>query len=140
MNISTLWVFVTEIVTNNSFQILAMSKETTTNEKSNNMQQCRKSACPTCGAKHDEVIKRLRGTIYTEVSPIEHDQLIARMKRQRCSYNDILQQHHYTKVELNPVPGTDGPFYCQVCLPGAIANRKNELKKLDETKRQLGLF
>lgn len=98
------------------------------------------STCPTCGAKHQEIIKRLRGIVYVEIAPVQHDQLLAIMKRQRCSYDEILQQHDYTKVELKPVPGTDGPFYCQVCLPGAITNHKKELKKLDATKRQLGLF
>uniref|UniRef100_UPI003217E81D hypothetical protein n=1 Tax=uncultured Draconibacterium sp. TaxID=1573823 RepID=UPI003217E81D len=99
-----------------------------------------KSKCPTCGAKHDEVIKRLRGIIYTEITPIEHDQLISMMKRQGCSYDEILKQHRYTKVELKPVPETERPFYCQVCLPGAIVEYKKELKKLAETKTQLGLF
>lgn len=93
-----------------------------------------KTRCTTCGARHDEVIKRLRGIIYTEVSTQQHDAVVASIKKSRVTYAEALKYHGFERVQLKPLHGTGAPFYCAVCLPAAARKQPKTNGLKDQQK------
>lgn len=99
-----------------------------------------KTQCETCGALHDEIIKRLKGIVYRKVSALEHDQVVAQIKRHNWSYAESLKHCGYEKVELALIPGTCAPFYCKNCITKVIAHNKPKKLKPESLNGQRKLF